>query len=89
MSSYSFSRNGYNYFLVSDGKGSYQLHTDANYLQYLEVNEKRPGVITSITNGETVILTRGQKFEDKFVSKIERIDGNPPIFKIKLEKRET
>lgn len=86
MSSHCFTRNGYHYFLVSDGDGFYRLHSDADYLQYLQANEKQPGVITSITNGETVLLTRGERFEDKIVTDIQRVDGKPPTFKIKLSR---
>lgn len=86
MSSHCFTRNGYHYFLVSDGDGFYKLHSDADYLQYLQANEKEPGVITSITNGETILLTRGERFEDKIVTDIQRVDGKPPTFKIKLSR---
>lgn len=85
MSSYSFTKNGYHYFLVSCGDGFYKLHSDADYLQYLKAKEQTPGVITSITNGEIVLITLGQKFENKVVTEIQRVKGNIPTFKIKLE----
>ena len=88
MSSYSFTRNGYHYFLVADGDGFYRLHSDADYLQYLQANETEPGVITSITNGEIVLLTRGEKFGKTVVTDIQRIEGNPTVFRIKLSESE-
>ena len=88
MSSYSFTKNGYHYFLVSDGDGLYRLHSDADYLQYLQANETKPGIITSITNGEIVLLTRGEKFGDRVVTEIQRIEGSPTVFKVKLSEKE-
>ena len=89
MSSYSFTKNGYHYFLVADGDGFYRLHSDADYLQYLQTNETEPGTITSITNGEIVLLTRGEKFGDTVVTEIQRIEGSPTVFRVKLSKNET
>ena len=87
MSSYSFTKNGYHYFLVSYGDGLYRLHSDADYLQYLQANETKPGIITSITNGEIVLLTRGEKFGDRVVTEIQRIEGSPTVFKVKLSEK--
>lgn len=89
MSSYSFTKNGYHYFLVADGDGFYRLHSDADYLQYLQANETEPGTINSITNGEIVLLTRGEKFGDTVVTEIQRIEGSPTVFRVKLSKNET
>ena len=88
MSSYSFTKNGYHYFLVADGDGFYRLHSDADYLQYLQANETKPGIITSITNGEIVLLTRGETFGDRVVTEIQRIEGSPTVFKVKLSEKE-
>lgn len=88
MSSYSFTRNGYHYFLVADGDGFYRLHSDADYLQYLQANETEPGVITSITNGEIILITRGEKFGKTVVTDIQRIEGNPTVFRVKLSESE-
>ena len=89
MSSHCFTKNGYHYFLVSDGDGFYRLHSDADYLQYLQANETEPGTITSITNGEIVLLTRGEKFGDTVVTEIQRIEGSTTVFRVKLSKNET
>jgi len=89
MSSYSFTKNGYHYFLVADGDGFYRLHSDADYLQHLQANETEPGTITSITNSEIVLLTRGEKFGDTVVTEIQRIEGSPTVFRVKLSKNET
>ena len=88
MSSFSFTKNGYHYFLVSDQDGFYRLHSDADYLQYLQANETEPGIITSITNGEIILLTRGEKFGDRIVTEIQRIDVNPTVFRVKLSESE-
>lgn len=87
MSTFSFSKNGYNYFLEPCGEGYYQLRSDVEYLQYLQANETKPGIITSITNGEIVLLTRGEKFGDRVVTEIQRIEGSPTVFKVKLSEK--
>lgn len=86
MSSHCFTKNGYHYFLVSDGDGLYRLHSDADYLQYLQANETKPGIITSITNGEIVLLTRGEKFGDRVVTEIQKTGSDN--FKIKLSQEQ-
>lgn len=86
MSSHCFIKNGYHYFLVSKDDGYYWLYSDADFaLQYLRANETNK-VITSITKGETILLTLGQKFGDMIVTEIQRIQDKTSMFKVKLEK---
>ena len=87
MSSFCFTQNGYHYFLVANDDGYHRLLSDADSLQYLKTNEKNTEVITSITSGETVLLTLGQRFEEKFVTEIQRIEENNSKFKVKLSRK--
>ena len=86
--SYSFSKNGYHYFLVSDGDdGYYRLQSDADYPQPLQANEEKPGVITSITNGENILLALGERIEDQIVTEIQKT-GSDNVFKVKLSQEQ-
>ncbi len=83
MNSYCFTKNGYHYFLVANEDGHYCLYSDADFaLQYLRANETN-GIITSITKDDTVLLSLGQIFEGKVVTKIIKTKDLP--FKVKLE----
>lgn len=89
MSTFCFTQNGFHYFLVANDDGYHRLLSDADSLQYLKTNEKDTEVITSITSGETVLLTIGQRFEENYVTEILRIDENNSKFKIKLSRKKS
>ncbi|MBO4516891.1 hypothetical protein J5751_05740 [bacterium] len=75
--------------MVANDDGYHRLLSDADSLQYLKTNEKDTEVITSITSGETVLLTIGQRFEENYVTEILRIDENNSKFKIKLSRKKS
>jgi len=86
MNSIIFTKGGYHYFLVPKEDRYHWLYSDADFaLQYLRTNELIKGVITSITKGEEVILTLGQRFQGNIVSEIKRISRHGTSFKVKLK----
>lgn len=86
MNSIIFTKGGYHYFLVPKEDGYYWLYSDVDFaLQYLRTNELIKGVITSITKGEEIILTLGQRFQGNVVSEIKRINKHGTSFKVKLK----
>lgn len=81
MSTITFSRCGYRYYLVPKEDGYYWLYATEDFaLQYLRVNEQC-GVIISITKGDETLIKLSQLILGHTVLEIKKEDN---AYKVKL-----
>ena len=78
MDAINFTKLGYNFFLVPDDNGYYQLRSDST--QHLGTCE-RGDKILSIMDGKSVIIRVNQEIEGRVVESIEKASNG---FKVKL-----